>query len=115
MVNKYYNRNTWISNFFKMEKKNNHGGARENSGRLKKNDVISMIEQMDKRLVPDTVWDSLAKLVEECDIQAIKTWLGYRYGQPKQVIDATTEIINEVPVQLTDEQFKKALQEIKQR
>jgi len=96
-----------------MDKRANNGGKRENSGRLKKNDVISMVEQMDKRLIPETLWDSLAKLVESNDIQAIKTWLGYRYGMPKQTIDNKNEIIVDTPIELSEEQFKQALEAIK--
>ena len=96
-----------------MDKRVNNGGKRENSGRLKKNDVISMVEQMDKRLIPETLWDSLAKLVESNDIQAIKTWLGYRYGMPKQTIDNKNEIIVDRPIEITEAQFKQALEAIK--
>ena len=96
-----------------MDKRANNGGKRENSGRLKKNEVISMVEQMDKRLIPETLWDSLAKLVESNDIQAIKTWLGYRYGMPKQTIDNKNEIIVDTPIELSEEQFKQALEAIK--
>lgn len=96
-----------------MDKRANNGGKRENSGRLKKNDVISMVEQMDKRLIPETLWDSLAKLVESNDIQAIKTWLSYRYGMPKQTIDNKNEIIIDRPIEITEAQFKQALEAIK--
>ena len=96
-----------------MDKRANNGGRRENSGRLKKNEVISMVEQMDKRLIPETLWDSLAKLVESNDIQAIKTWLGYRYGMPKQTIDNKNEIIIDRPIEITEAQFKQALEAIK--
>ena len=96
-----------------MDKRANNGGKRENSGRLKKNEVISMVEQMDKRLIPETLWDSLAKLVESNDIQAIKTWLGYRYGMPKQTIDNKNEIIIDRPIEITEAQFKQALEAIK--
>ena len=96
-----------------MDKRANNGGRRENSGRLKKNEVISMVEQMDKRLIPETLWDSLAKLVESNDIQAIKTWLGYRYGMPKQTIDNKNEIIVDSPIEITEAQFKQALEAIK--
>ena len=96
-----------------MDKRVNNGGKRENSGRLKKNEVISMVEQMDKRLIPETLWDSLAKLVESNDIQAIKTWLGYRYGMPKQTIDNKNEIIIDRPIEITEAQFKQALEAIK--
>ena len=96
-----------------MDKRAKNGGKRENTGRLKKNDVISMVEQMDKRLIPETLWDSLAKLVESNDIQAIKTWLGYRYGMPKQTIDNKNEIIIDRPIEITEAQFKQALEAIK--
>jgi hypothetical protein len=65
----------------------NNGGARKNSGRLKKDEVISLIEQMDAVSIPDKVWKALHDKVKDGDTQAIKTWLQYRYGMPKQVID----------------------------
>ena len=47
---------------------------------------------MDAILAPDEVWKKLAALVKEQDQQAIKTWLAYRYGQPKQNIDHTSGV-----------------------
>ena len=73
-----------------MEKK--HGGARPNSGRLKKDEVISLIESMDAIATPEEVWIALAERVNQKDVNAIKTWLQYRYGMPKQVIDQNTNI-----------------------
>jgi len=69
-----------------MEQKK-HGGARQGAGRPSKVDEISLIEKMDAILVPDIAWQSLAALVQEQDHNAIKTWLSYRYGMPKQSID----------------------------
>jgi hypothetical protein len=74
-----------------MEEKK-HGGARANSGRLKKDEVISLIESMDAIAVPDEVWKALASKVKAKDVNAIKTWLSYRYGMPKQVIDQNTNL-----------------------
>ena len=74
-----------------MEQKK-HGGKRENSGRLKKDDVISLIEQMDAIAVPKDVWVKLFDKVKENDVQAIKTWLSYRYGMPKQTVDNNTNL-----------------------
>lgn len=68
-----------------------HGGARPNSGRIKKDELVTLIESMDAICVPNTVWESLAKKVKEGSDQAIKTWLAYRYGMPKQTIDQKTE------------------------
>lgn len=63
-----------------------NGGAREGAGRKPKADEIKLIEQMDAILVPEKAWKALAKLVESEDHNAIKTWLGYRFGMPRQSI-----------------------------
>lgn len=70
--------------------KKQRGGARPNSGRMRKDEVISLIESMDLVKVPGDVWKKLAERVEDGDTNAIKTWLQYRYGMPKQVIDQNT-------------------------
>lgn len=75
-----------------MEEKKQHGGKRDNSGRLKKDDVISLIETMDAITVPETVWKMLYAKVLDSDVNAIKTWLQYRYGMPKQVIDQNSNV-----------------------
>jgi len=75
-----------------MEEKKKHGGARPNSGRLKKDEVINLIETMDAIAVPDVVWKMLYAKVLDSDVNAIKTWLSYRYGMPKQTIDQKTEL-----------------------
>ena len=82
-----------------MEQKKTHGGARANSGRLKKEEVISLIEKMDAILVPDLAWQALANLVKAKDHGAIKTWLSYRYGMPKQTVEhAGSIVIPEQPI-----------------
>ena len=75
-----------------MEQKKTHGGARANSGRLKKDELISLIDTMDAIAVPEIVWKMLYAKVLDSDVNAIKTWLQYRYGMPKQVIDQTTNL-----------------------
>jgi len=74
-----------------MEEKK-HGGARQNSGRLKKDELISLIESMDATLVPEEVWKALSDKVKDKDVNAIKTWLSYRYGMPKQTVDTNTNL-----------------------
>ena len=71
-----------------------HGGARPNSGRLKKDEVLSLIETMDSVLVPSEVWSALAEKVKDRDVNAIKAWLSYRFGMPKQTIDTKVEVSN---------------------
>jgi len=68
------------------------GGAREGAGRKPKIDEITLIESMDAIAVPESVWRSLYAKVLEGDTQAIKTWLSYRYGMPKQTIDNNTNV-----------------------
>ena len=69
----------------------NNGGTREGAGRKPKADEIKLIEQMDAVLAPAIVWQKLAELVMDQDTAAIKTWLSYRFGMPKQAIDHTTD------------------------
>lgn len=82
-----------------------NGGARPGAGRKPKADEIKLIEQMDAVMVPLEVWQALAAKVESGDVQAQKTWLSYRYGMPKQMIEQTT--INIDAGKLTDEEIKK--------
>lgn len=66
------------------------GGARPGGGRPPKEDEIKLIESMDAILAPKEAWEALAKLVKDGNVRAVQTWLGYRYGQPKQVVDMST-------------------------
>ena len=83
-------------------RKNN--GGNKNAGRKPKADEIKLIEQMDAVMVPESVWIALAAKVESGDVQAQKTWLSYRYGMPKQMIEQTN--INIEEKDLTDEEIK---------
>ena len=66
---------------------NNRGTIGNKGGRPPKADEIKVIEAMDAVMIPEEAWKNLAKLVQDGDVQAIKTWLAYRYGQPKKTID----------------------------
>ena len=70
---------------------NNHGGARPGGGRRPKAEEIAIIEQMDAVAVPEEAWRALWNKCVEGDTQAIKTWLNYRFGMPKQKVDVTTD------------------------
>jgi len=72
------------------------GGARPNSGRMKKDELKTLIDTMDAVCLPETVWKKLSERVTDGDTNAMKVWLQYRYGMPKQVIDQnTTHTIND--------------------
>ena len=81
-----------------MSETKKNGGKRIGAGRKPKIDEIKLIETMDAIAVPDIIWKMLYAKVLDSDVNAIKTWLQYRYGMPKQIIEQTnitpvTEIV----------------------
>ena len=69
------------------DKRKNNGGARENSGRFKKDELFKLLETMDAICIPYDVFLKLYERVESGDLKAIEIWLKYRLGMPKQMID----------------------------
>ena len=67
-----------------------NGGYRDGAGRKPKADEIKIIESMDAVAVPEEAWKALWARCKDGDTQAIKTWLNYRFGMPKQSVDVTT-------------------------
>ena len=66
------------------------GGKREGSGRKPKIHEVKLVEQMDAISVPSEIWEALLFKCKQGDTQALKLWLAYRFGMPKQQIDVTT-------------------------
>ena len=73
-----------------MTNKKGAGGAREGAGRPPKIQEVKLIEQMDAIAVPNEIWKALLYKCKEGDTAALKLWLSYRFGMPKQQIDVTT-------------------------
>lgn len=67
-----------------------NGGARPGAGRKPKIQEIKIIEQMDAICVPDKIWEALLYKCQQGDTNALKLWLSYRFGLPKQQIDVTS-------------------------
>lgn len=67
-----------------------NGGARPGAGRPSKIQEVKLIEQMDAVCVPSEIWEALLFKIKQGDVQAMKLWLSYRLGLPKQQIDVTT-------------------------
>lgn len=67
-----------------------HGGKREGAGRKSKADEIKRLEMMDSVATPKEVWDSLWKVAKKGNTQALRTWVEYRFGKPKDRIDVTS-------------------------
>lgn len=94
------------------KRKNNRGTIGNKGGRKPKADEIKIIEQMDAVMVPEEAWESLAHRVKDGDVNAIKTWLNYRFGMPKQHIEQTN--LNIESKELTDEEIKKIKDNLEQ-
>ena len=92
---------------------NSHGGARPGAGRKPKADEVRIAEQMDAIMAPDSVWLALSGKVDDGDVQAIKTWLGYRFGMPKQVVDNNN--FNVGIADLSPEDRLKRIEELKSK
>jgi len=67
-----------------------NGGARLGAGRKPKIEEIKIIEQMDAICVPNKIWEALLYKCQQGDTNALKLWLSYRFGLPKQQIDVTS-------------------------
>lgn len=78
-------------------KKDSRGGKREGAGRKPRVQEIKLIEQMDAIAVPSEIWEALLFKIKQGDTQAIKLWLSYRLGLPKQQIDITSNGENIAP------------------
>ena len=87
----------FISNLVVMTNKKGAGGAREGAGRKPKVQEIKIIQQMDAISVPEEIWNALLFKCKEGDTAAIKLWLSYRFGLPKQQIDITSNGENIAP------------------
>jgi hypothetical protein len=88
-----------------MEDRRKNNGGNKNAGRKPKADEIKLIETMDAVLVPVKVWEALASRVKDGDVNASKTWLQYRYGMPKQIVEQTN--INIEEKELTSEEIER--------
>lgn len=64
---------------------NQRGGARAGAGRKPKASEIELIERLSP--LDDIALESLKMRLQEGDMQAIKLFMEYRYGKPKQDVN----------------------------
>jgi len=69
---------------------NGHGGRRPNAGRTPKAKEEEIISMMDIIATPHEALECLWGKCKEGDTNAIKAWLEYRLGKPKQSMDVTS-------------------------
>ena len=70
-----------------MEEIKKRGGKREGAGRKSKDEELKIIERLDNIIESDDVIRSLKNLIKDCNFNAIKLYLEYRYGKPKETIE----------------------------
>ena len=66
-----------------------NGGARPGAGRKPKADEIELIERL--KPLDQIAFNALSELLAKNDQAALKLFMGYRFGMPRQTIDANIE------------------------
>ena len=64
-----------------------HGGIREGAGRPTKASEIKLIEKLDKHIKQDEVIKVMKKMIDQGNFPALKLYMEYRFGKPKEVIE----------------------------
>jgi len=77
-----------------MEKKQQHGGFRKGSGRKSKIEEIHFIEKLDNIIDNNEAINKLKELIYNKNFNAIKLYLEYRYGKPKETIENINHNLN---------------------
>lgn len=66
-----------------------HGGKRKGAGRKPKADELKLIEHLDNIIDSDVALKKLHQLILDDNFNALKLYLEYRFGKPKETIDNT--------------------------
>lgn len=72
------------------EDRRKYNGGNKNAGRKPLADEIKRIQMMDSVAAPKEVWESLWKVAKKGNTQALRTWVEYRFGKPKDRVDITS-------------------------
>lgn len=67
-----------------------HGGARKGAGRKPKADEVAFIERLDNVIDSEDAIKQMHALILEGNFNAIKLYLEYRFGKPKDSVDITS-------------------------
>ena len=71
-----------------IDKRKYNRGHIGKAGRPPKADEVALIERMDKISAPIEALRKLWELASAGDVTALRIWLEYRYGKPRQSVDA---------------------------
>jgi hypothetical protein len=75
-----------------MDSDSNHGGARRGAGRKPKIEEQALIERLSP--MDDIALEKLEMLISQGEFNAIKLFFEYRFGKPKQDVDANVSLKN---------------------
>ena len=89
----------------------NNGGARKGAGRKPKIEELKFIEKLDNIIDSDEAIKKLKQLIEDDNFNALKLYIEYRYGKPKEVVENINYNVDDE--ELTDELIKQKLKQIK--
>lgn len=89
-----------------MDKRKNNKGTQGNKGggRKTKADELRLIEKLDNIINQDEVINTLKDLIKDGNFNAIKLYMEYRFGKPKEVIENINR--NFEAGKLSDEEVK---------
>ena len=88
-----------------MDKRKNNGGKRAGAGRKPKAEELKLIDKLDKIIDSDKAIEKLKQLISDDNFNALKLYIEYRFGKPKETIEQTNINIGEND--LTPAQIKK--------
>lgn len=74
-----------------MDKRKENGGKRKGAGRKPKAEELKLIERLDNIIDKDEAVNTLKKLIDKGNFNALKLYLEYRWGKPKESVDVTTQ------------------------
>jgi hypothetical protein len=83
-------------------RKNN--GGNKNAGRKPKVDELKFVEKLDNIINSDEAIEKLLELVRASNFNALKLYIEYRFGKPKETIENINHNFNQ---ELTAEDAKK--------
>ena len=69
-----------------------HGGKRAGAGRKPKADELKLIEKLDSLIDKDKVIAKLLEMIEDDSFPALKLYMEYRFGKPKETVQNTVEL-----------------------
>lgn len=71
-----------------------HGGKRKGAGRKSKIEELAFINKLDNIIDSDDAIERLKDLINDSNFNAIKLYLEYRFGKPKETIETTHNVNN---------------------